>query len=120
MGIRADLDATLRELAYQKVTQMTDCHACWYYREAAGRRASVTDDQLRDLGSFEVSDAYTGLEKDILRFAEQWTQRGRVADGVMDRLKAALSPTRLVLLAATVAQANFTTRFNDVFAVELP
>ena len=62
----------------------------------------------------------TSLEKDILRFAEQWTLRGRIADDVIERLKAALSPAHLVLLAATTAQANFTTRFNNVFEVELP
>ena len=38
----------------------------------------------------------------------------------MARLKAALSPAHLVLLAATTAQASFTTRFNNVFGVELP
>jgi AhpD family alkylhydroperoxidase len=119
-AIRSDLDAKLRELAYLKVTHMTDCHVCWHYHEAAACRAGVTEQQIRDLGSFEDSDAYSGLEKDTLRFAEQWTLGGRVADDVMTRLKAALSPAHLVILAATAAQANFTTRFNNVFGVELP
>lgn len=116
-AIRADLGAALRELAYLKVSQMTDCHVCWHYHEAAARRVGVTDGQLRDLGAFEE---YTPLEKDIFRFAERWTLRGRIADDVIDRLKAALTPAHLVLLAATTAQANFTTRFNNVFGVELP
>ena len=119
-AIRTDLDAKLRELAYLKVTQITDCYVCWHYHEAAARRVGMTDPQLRGLGSFEDSDVYTPLEKDILRFAEQWTLSGRIADDVMARLKAALSPAHLVLLAATTAQANFTTRFNNVFGVELP
>lgn len=119
-AIRTDLDAKFRELAYLKVTHITDCHVCWHYHEAAARRVGVTERQLLELGSFEDSDAYTPLEKDILRFADQWTLRGRVAEDVMERLKAALSPAHLVLLAATTAQANFTTRFNNVFEVELP
>ena len=119
-AIRIDLDARVRELAYLKVTHITDCHVCWHYHEAAARRVGVTDRQLRELGSFEASDAYSPVEKDILRFAEQWTLRGRVAEDVMVRLGAALSPAHLVLLAATTAQANFTTRFNNVFGVELP
>lgn len=119
-AIRTDLDAKLRELAYLKVTHLTDCHVCWHYHEAAARRVGVTDDQLRNLGAFEQSDAYSPLEKDILRFAEQWTIRGRVEADVMARLTAALPPTHLVLLAATTAQANLTTRFNNVFGVELP
>ena len=56
----------------------------------------------------------------MLRFTEQWTLAGRVAEYVLARLKVSLSPGHLVLLAATVSQANFTTRFNNVFGVELP
>jgi hypothetical protein len=40
--------------------------------------------------------------------------------GVLARLKELLSAEHLVVLAATVAQANFTSRFNNVFGVELP
>lgn len=55
----------------------------------------------------------------MLRFTEQWSAEGRVAEDVLARLKAALSAEHLVVLAATVAQANFTSRFNNVFGVEL-
>jgi AhpD family alkylhydroperoxidase len=119
-AIRADLAPKLRELAYLKVTHMTDCHVCWHYHEPAGRQAGLTDEQVRDLGRFEDSLAYSELEKDVLRFTEQWTLAGKVNEVVLTRLKAALPPAHLVLLAATVSQANFTTRFNNVFGVELP
>lgn len=56
----------------------------------------------------------------MLRFTEQWADRGRVDGDVLARLTAALSAEHLVLLAATVGQANFTSRFNVVFGVELP
>jgi hypothetical protein len=56
----------------------------------------------------------------VLRFAVQWTGERGVAGDVIERLKLALSPTHLVVLAATVAQANFTSRFNNAFGVELP
>ena len=56
----------------------------------------------------------------MLRFAEQWSVAGRVAPDVLERLELALSAEHLVVLAATVAQANFTSRFNNVFGVELP
>lgn len=39
---------------------------------------------------------------------------------VLERLKLALTPEHLVMRVATVAQANFTSRFNNVFGVELP
>lgn len=39
---------------------------------------------------------------------------------VLERLNLTLSAEHLVILAATIAQANFTSRFNNVFGVELP
>ena len=119
-AIRSDLDPKIRELAYLKVTQLTGCHVCRHYHDALGRRAGVTDEQIRDLARFESSDVYTEAEKDVLRFTEEWTLRGLVAVETLDRLKVILPPAHLVLLAATVAQANFTSRFNNVFGVELP
>lgn len=119
-AIRADLDPKLRELAYLKVTQITDCHVCRHYHDALGRKAGVTEEQIRDLASYEASGAYTDLERDVLRFTEQWSRDANVASDVMDRLKQSLSPEHLVILAATVAQANFTSRFNNAFGVELP
>ncbi|MFO0801967.1 MAG: carboxymuconolactone decarboxylase family protein [Gemmataceae bacterium] len=67
-AIRADLDPKLRELAYLKVTQITDCHVCRYYHDALARKAGVTDEQIRDLANFETSEAYSDLERDVLRF----------------------------------------------------
>jgi AhpD family alkylhydroperoxidase len=119
-AIRADLDPKLRELAYLKVTQLTDCHVCRHYHEMLGRKAGVTDGQMRDLGEFELSDAFSELERDVLRFTDQWTHDACVANDVVERLKQSLSPEHLVILGATVAQANFTSRFNNVFGVELP
>ena len=80
----------------------------------------MTVEQIRDVGRYEQSPAYSEAEKDVLRFTEQWTLEGRVAEDVLDRLKGVLSPAQLVLLAATAAQANLTSRFNNVFGVELP
>ncbi len=119
-AIRNELPPKLRELAYLKVTDLTDCHVCRHYHEALGRKAGLTDEQIRDLAHFEDSAAYSEAEKDVLRFTSQWSAAGRVDDGLLERLKLSLSPEHLVVLAATVAQANFTSRFNNVFGVELP
>jgi alkylhydroperoxidase family enzyme len=69
---------------------------------------------------FEQSAAFTEQEKEVLRFAEQWTRQGKVADGVMQALTKSLSPAQLVILAATVSLANWTNRFNESFGVQLP
>lgn len=91
-----------------------------HYHQALGRRAGLTDEQLADFNSFEESGAYSPFEKDVIRFAEQWSINGRIDRDVLDRLKRALSANDLVVLAGVVAQANLTCRFNNVFGVELP
>jgi alkylhydroperoxidase family enzyme len=91
-----------------------------HYHKALGRRAGLTPEQINDLAQYATSGAYTELERDILRFTEEWSNAGRVDEAILQRLKQELSPEHLVILAATVAQANFTSRFNNVFGVELP
>ena len=119
-AIRTDLAPKLRELAYLKVSQITDCHVCLHYHTTSGRRAGLSQQQIDELSRYETSHSYSDLEKDVLRFAEQWSVKGQVSADVLDRLMLALSPAQLVVLAATVAQANLTSRFNNVFGVELP
>ncbi len=119
-AIRRDLDAKTRELAYLKVVQITDCDVCRHYHETFGRAAGISDEQMLHLDRCEANPAYSEFEKDVLRFTSQWTTIGRVDVDVLDRLKLSLRPEELVILAATVSQANFTCRFNNVFGVELP
>ena len=80
----------------------------------------MTDAQIQDLDRYEQSPAYSELEKTVLRFASQWTLKGKVDDGVTATLARGLSPTQLVVLAATVALANWTNRFNETFGIQLP
>lgn len=119
-AIRKDLSPKLRELAYLKVVHLTDCEVCRHYHLPAARTAGVSEAQIADLGSYEASVAFTESEKDVLRFAEQWSISGRVAPEVVQRLAAELGAEHLVILAGTVAQANLTCRFNNTFGVELP
>ena len=119
-AIRRGLNPEIRELAYLKVADLTNCHVCRHYHESFGRTVGLTDHQIHELGEFEKSNAYTDEEKDILRFTEQWTRVGQVTEEVMNRLQATFSPEELVILSAVVSQANFTCRFNNVFRVELP
>ena len=80
----------------------------------------MTQEQIDDLGHFEQSSAYSDIEKDVLRFAEQWTRLTPVDPAMLARLAQVLPAADLVTLAATVAQANLTSRFNVVFNIPLP
>ncbi len=72
------------------------------------------------LDDYAASAAYNDLEKSVIAFAEQLTQKATVAQAVMVKLKESLSPEQLVKLTAAVGQANWTNRFNNAFSVELP
>ena len=72
------------------------------------------------MDDYASSDQFDAQEKAVLRFAEQLTQGGRVDADTVNELKGFLNDAQLVILAAAVGQANFTNRFNEAFAVELP
>jgi alkylhydroperoxidase family enzyme len=80
----------------------------------------LTDVQLQTLDDYEQSNAFSDLEKLVLRFAEQWTQQGKAQAEVVSALAKTLSPAQLVVLAATIGLANWTNRFNETFDIQLP
>ena len=91
-----------------------------HHHKALGRKAGLTDAQINDVAAYEQSGAYSDVEKAVMRFAEQWTRQGKASPEVVKQLAQSLSPAALVTLAATVALANWTNRYNETFAVELP
>jgi alkylhydroperoxidase family enzyme len=80
----------------------------------------LSEAQIRDLEHYEQSSAYGEVEKLALKFADEWTRQGKASAEVVGQLAQHLSPAQLVVLAATVGLANWTNRFNETFAVELP
>jgi uncharacterized peroxidase-related enzyme len=119
-AIHSDLDPKLRELAYLKASQINHCNYCLHYHNGLGRKAGLTDVQIKGLEHFEQNSAYSELEKDVVLFAEQWTRQGKADGAVLQRLNRSLSPAQIVTLAATVALANWTNRFNETFGIQLP
>jgi AhpD family alkylhydroperoxidase len=119
-AIKHDLDPKLRELAYLKASQLNRCGYCQHYHTNFGKKAGVTEVQFQDLERYEQSNAFSDLEKTVLRFTEQWTVKGKADAEVVRALTKGLSPAQVVVLAATVGLANWTNRFNETFAIELP
>ena len=85
---------------------------------AVGRNEGVTDRQLLALADFEQSDAFTELEKAVLRFATHLTLTpADVPDEVFDALRPHLTPQQLVELTSAIAWENYRARFNRAFDV---
>lgn len=119
-GIGNDLPEKLRELAYFKSSQINDCDYCMHYHEQAAKQVGVSDEQLQTVENFQASDAFDEQEKAVLMYAEQLTKTATVDAAVVTKLKEFLNEKQLVSLAATVALANFTNRFNHGLDIQLP
>jgi AhpD family alkylhydroperoxidase len=119
-AIGHDLDPKLRELAYLKASQVNGCGYCEHYHRGAAKAAGVSDAQVQGLGLPTDGGPYSEVERLVVRFAEQWTRQGKADADTVTALGRHLSPKQLVTLAAVVGLANWTNRFNETFAVELP
>jgi AhpD family alkylhydroperoxidase len=119
-AMQHDLDPQLRELAYAKASTLNHCEYCLHYHKLFARKAGLSDEQIQNLGNYQASPVYNDLQKAVIQFAEQWTVKGKVENDVLGRLKQSLTPTQLIVLAATVGLANWTNRFNVTFGIELP
>ena len=119
-GLHRDLPGKLRELAYYKASQVNRCDYCSHHHKQAAKKAGVTDEQLAAVDSYQSSDQFSDAEKHVLAYAEELTKTGNVDSATVDAVKTHLSEIELVTLAATVALANFTNRFNHGLAIELP
>jgi len=119
-GVRNDLPEKYRELAYYLSSQINHCDYCSHYHKQAAEKAGVSDRQLSNITSYQNSDAFSVEEKAVLSYAEQLTKNSQVESSVMEDLKGFLDEKQLVSLAATVALANFTNRFNHGLNIELP
>jgi uncharacterized peroxidase-related enzyme len=119
-AIHSDLDPKLRELAYVTASRINHCGYCEHYHSMAARKVGLSDGQLKQLGFSIDAGSFTEVERLVIRFADEWTRQGRASAEVVQALAKHLTPSQLVVLAATVGLANWTNRFNETFDVQLP
>ncbi len=119
-GIRNDLPDKLRELAYFKASQVNQCGYCSHYHRQAAQKAGASKEQLAAIEEGGGSDLFDDQEQAVLAYAEQLTKTSNVDSAVVAELKKFLNEKQLVSLAATVALANFTNRFNHGLDIQLP
>ena len=117
---KTKLDGKLRELAYIMTSELNHCGYCLNHHRTFGKKAGLSERQLNEITSFETSDAYNDLERDVLRYAEQVTRHIDVEPALFDRLKARLSDREMIELAMTVGMASLTNRFTETLKFELP
>jgi alkylhydroperoxidase family enzyme len=78
----------------------------------------VTDAQLLELSRFETSDAFSPLEKLVLRYATEMTRTPvEVPDELFAALREHFDEAQMVELTAAIAWENYRARFDHAFGI---
>lgn len=84
-----------------------------------GRKAGVTEDQLRELHQFETSAHFNDREQLVLRLAEAMSRTpANIPEELFAALREHFNERQLVELAAVISWENGRARFNRAFDVE--
>ena len=113
------VDERLKDLAATRVATLVGCQFCIDIGSALGRKAGVTDEQLRDFHNYRTSPLYSAEEKLVMEYAEELTKEPvQVPDELFARLREHFDEEQIVELTASIAIENFRSRFNNALDVE--
>jgi alkylhydroperoxidase family enzyme len=86
---------------------------------AVCRKAGLSEQKLADLAVFEDSQAFSELEKLVMRYAVALTRTpANVPEELFASLREHLSPQQMVELTSAIAWENYRARFNRGFGIE--
>ena len=71
------------------------------------------------LADYTTNPLFSDLERLVIRYAEEMTEKVQVDSRLVEELKQQLGPSALVQLTLSIAAANFTNRFNEALGTEL-
>ena len=84
-----------------------------------GRKAGISEEQLRDLSQFEESATFNPAERLVLRLAAAMSRTpASIDDTLFAALRTEFSEAQLSELAMAIAWENHRARFNRVFGIE--
>ena len=112
------VDQKLKDLGVIKAAAMVGCEWCMDFGSHLGSKQGVTEQQLRDLPRFEESDAFSPLEKLVLRLAQGMTRTpAEVSDELRAELREHFSEAQLVEVVSAIAIENYRARSNDALGL---
>ena len=100
-----------KELVYLTCSFANECAYCTAAHTASGKKAGITDEELRALQT-EQDHVFSEPERAAIAYARELT---RTADGdeSRDRLFDHFTNEQIVEITLVAAMANFTNRFNN-------
>lgn len=107
------LPPRLHALAVLAVSQEIGCSWCIDFGEWEFRHRGIDPRAVREIDRWTTSDAYSDLDRAVLRYAVAASATPSAAtDAMVEDLRPALDDRQIVELAALVALENYRSRFN--------
>lgn len=100
-----------KELVYLACSYANECPYCTASHTASGRKAGISEDELRALQT-EQDHAFSEPERAAIRYARELTRTADAAE-TRDALFEHFSNEQIVEITLVAAMANFTNRFNN-------
>jgi uncharacterized peroxidase-related enzyme len=105
------VDRRTKELIYLTCSYANECAYCTASHTASGKKAGITDEELRALQT-EQDHGFSEPERAAIRYARELTQTADAAES-RAALKEYFNDRQIVEITLVAAMANFTNRFNN-------
>jgi uncharacterized peroxidase-related enzyme len=105
------VDRRTKELVYLACSYANECTFCTSAHVATGKKAGITDDEMRALQT-EQDHGFSAPERAAIQYARELTQSAS-GDDSRDALFEHFNDEQVVELTLVAAVANFTNRFNN-------
>jgi uncharacterized peroxidase-related enzyme len=105
------VDRRIKELVYLTCSYTNECAFCTASHVAGGKKAGITDDEMRALQTGQ-DHGFAEPERAAIQYARDLTQDA-IADEARTKLFEHFSDEQVVEITLVAAMANFTNRFNN-------
>jgi uncharacterized peroxidase-related enzyme len=105
------VERRVKELVYLTCSYANECAFCTAAHVAGGKKAGITEDELRALQT-EQDHSFSEPERAAILYARELTQNAS-ADDSRAAVQEHFSDEQIVELTLVAAMANFTNRFNN-------
>ena len=105
------VERRMKELVYLTCSIANECAYCSASHVASGKRAGITEEELRALQT-EQDHLFSDAERAAIRYARELTRDADAKDS-RDGLFEHFDNRQIVEITLVAAMANFTNRFNN-------